>query len=248
MKHNPEYSIDQARIPPHLLRWRSGQQGQKVLRLLLAEMLDRISPRPGDLILEIAPLSCLADADLQPAHLLRIGSAEASIRVDPGALPLPSERCIALLLGFAGRFEPQAERVLQEAIRVLAPEGYLFLLESNLFAADGARHRWRRPWPIGWKRWRTRRQLQASGLHVHAQHCLSLLPASLPPRLHTALLRSDGRACTSPWIGVMGTQMLTIAHRREPISWPPRSRLRWSPATLRAGRTSQWARGAVKDT
>lgn len=237
-KHSPERAFHQASRSDCLQRWYSDPQGLRVLAALHEQMGIFCRPRFGDAWLEVGPLSLLDAEWTRPVHALHADPRSRTLAAQGDRLPLAAETFSCVLVAHALHDGEDGGSVIAEAVRVLAPEGHLFLLESGHCGAPG-RRRLRRALPAG-LRWRSRRLLVQAGLGVHRQVALSALPAMLPAGWHRRLSHLD--ATVSPWLPVLGNSVLTVAKRRDliPIA-PAASRLRWSREGIRAGGTSQWA-------
>jgi SAM-dependent methyltransferase len=196
-------------------------------------------PRFGDVWLEVGPLALLRSEWTSPAQTLHVDPQSQTLRAQADFLPLAAETFSCVLLAHALGDAEGVEAIVAEAVRVLAPEGHLFLLESGHCSSPG---RWgvRSAVPLGLRRRRLRRLLEAAGLGVRGQFALTVLPAALPDSWHRRLGRFD--EAMSPWLPLLGTCVLTVARRRDLIPIAPTAvRPRWSRAGVRAGGTSQWA-------
>lgn len=243
LKHSPQATFHQVLRNECLQEWYSGPQGQRVRKALGAQIAHFCRPRFGDLWLEVGPVSLLRPEWTGAAMVLHADRQSSILRAEADYLPLAADRFSCLLLahtlGDAPDDADAQASVIAEAARVLAPEGYLFLLESGHCAAPG-RLGIQAALPLGLRRLRLRQLLAAADLGVRRQVALSVLSARLPASWHRRFGRLDGTL--SPRLPLLGSVVLTVARRRDliPIT-PATSRLRWSRGPLRAGGTSQWA-------
>lgn len=239
LKHSPKVAFHQASRADCLRRWYSGPQGVRVLKLLRRQLEAFCKPRFGDYWLEVGPLGLLRPEWSGAAQTLHTDPDSQTLRALAGFLPLAEQTFSCVLLAHALGDANDSEAIIAEAQRVMAPEGYLFVLEAGHCNVPG-RRRGRSVVPLGLRRRRMRRLLESAGLGVRRQIALTVLPAALPRDWHRRLDRFD--AAVSPWLPMMGSCVLTVARRRDliPIA-PVAARPRWSRGAVRAGGTSQWA-------
>lgn len=239
LKHSPRGEFHQASRVECLRRWYERPQGRRVQRELGRQLASLRPPRFGDAWLEVGPLGLLRPEWTGPAWVVRVGPGADALPAEPDRLPLASEGFRCVLLAHTIASGGQAEAAIVEAARVLASEGYLFLLEANDCPVSGRRHL-RGRLPVGLQRRNYRRWLSAAGLEVCRQVTLSVAPVPLPESWQRRLDPLDARV--APWLPVFGTCVLTVARRRDVI--PLRlggARLRWAGMSVRAGGSSQWA-------
>jgi SAM-dependent methyltransferase len=211
----------------------------QVRRALRRELVNRCQPRPGDRILVIGACDSLDADGLSGCWVVRTGGMQSALESRCDQLPFPPACFSCVVIDAAVLPAGCTEVAIAEATRVLAPEGHLFFLDHG--KALEVPVKWLQiSLPAGLRRWRLRRQLAVSGLHVRAQIPLTVLPARVPERWAEQLTALDSRLCR--WMPVLASASLTIAHRREII--PPngrQQRLRFGRGLQRAGRGSQWA-------
>ncbi len=238
LKDSPENAFEQTGRVSCLRRWYAGPQGQHVLEALVREIATHCVLHFGDALLEVSPVSLVSKDRFGSVWTVRVGSEAAELRAEDHRLPLPAESFSCVILAHACRDPEQAERVIAEAARVLAPEGRLFLLESGVCPpARGAKRG--APFPVGLQRGLHRRWVQQAGLSVRRQPALSLLSSRLPPGWYRALARVDRLG--APWLPVLGTCVLTVAQRRDALPLSPSRRWRSLRMPVRAPAGSQWA-------
>jgi hypothetical protein len=239
LKHSRQAAFHQASRADCLRDWYSGPQGLSVQKALRRQLQTFCRPRFGDAWLEVGPLSLLHPEWAGPARTLHADPQSQTLRAQAGFLPLAAETFSCVLLAHALGDADDGGAIIAEAVRVMAPEGHLFLLESGHCNAS-RRQGMRSALPLGLRRRRLRHLLGAAGLGVRRQVALTVLPAGLPAGWHRRLGNFD--ATVSSWLPLLGSCVLTVARRRDliPIA-PVASRLRWSRGALRAGETSQWA-------
>lgn len=239
LKHSPPGAFHQAARADCLRRWYARPQGRRVQQELGRQLGSLRLPRFGDAWLEVAPLGLLRPEWTGPAWVVRVGSGADAVSAEPDRLPLAAESFSCVLLAHMIASCARAEDAIAEAARVLASEGYLFLLEGGDCPLPGQR-RLRARLPVGLQRRNHRRWLSAVGLEVCRQVTLSVAPARLPESWQRRIGTLDVLA--APWLPIFGTCVLTVARRRD-VS-PLRlggARLRWAGMSVRAGGSSQWA-------
>jgi SAM-dependent methyltransferase len=239
LKHSPQAAFHQASRAGCLRRWYAGPQGLRVHAALRRQLDISCRPRFGDAWLEVGPLNLLRPEWTGPAQVLHAGLQSQRLRAQAAFLPFPPETFSCVLLTHALRDPDDDAAVIAEAVRVMAPEGHLFLLESGCCSSSG---RWsvRSAVPVGLRRRRLRRLLEAAGLGLRRQLAFTVLPTALPRSWHRRLSRLD--AAVSPWLPLLGTCVLTVARRRDLIPLARvAARPRWSRGAVRAGGRSQWA-------
>ncbi|AGA34364.1 hypothetical protein TVNIR_2725 [Thioalkalivibrio nitratireducens DSM 14787] len=238
LKHSPEKRFHQASCADCLRGWYAGPQGRRVREALGREIRQRRPLHFGDSLLELAPVELVHGEWARMAWILRIGSEQAPLRTEIDRLPLSGKSFECVVLAHAGHLTEDVEPLVMEAARVLAPEGYLFLLDTTA-CADSGQSRWSPALPAGLWRRQYLRRLESAGLRVRRQQALSVLPAGLPGSWLRLLGRGDVLA--APWLPLLGSCVLTIAQRRETIPLTPRARWRRARMPVRAAGSSQWA-------
>jgi len=252
LKHSPEEAFEQTPWQNCFQKWGESPLGQRIRQLLVAEIRRSIALRYSDRLLQIAPVDLLSASALQPAWVLRLllqsmakpalarPEMPADIVADPGFLPLAPESFAGILLIQFGTSREERSQVIAEAVRVLAPEGYLFLLETNVCRSPLGS-----PWalaraslPAGLRRRENRKQLQAAGLQVRRQLALTVLPGALPLRWQQVLANADARMAV--WFPAAASCVLTVAQRRQPLPMAG-GRWRWTRQPAGAAGSSQWA-------
>ncbi len=223
---NPEH---QARARDCLARWYAQPQGQRVRERLLDRMRRHATGSPLNVAVELAPAPLMDPDAPDQARVLRVADPGAQVRIDPEAWALESAGARIIVLGHPCSWSPEPQVVVNEAARVLEPEGHLFMLEANRLHGDPEAGLRPSPLPEGLRSVRYRGMLAAAGLEVLEQWNLSVLPPGLPVAWQRRLARLDRWALRGlpPLAGVI----LTIAHKRVEEPLRPARALRFAPPT-----------------
>ena len=197
--------------------WYAQPQGRRVRERLLDRMRRHATGNPLDVAVELAPAPLMDPDTHDQARVLRVAPPHPDIRIDPESWALETAGARVVVLGHPCSWSAQPQVVVNEAARVLEPEGHLFMLEANRLHGDPEAGLWPSPVPEGLRAVRYRGMLGEAGLEVLEQWNLSLLPPGLSVTWQRRLARLD------PWtlrgVPPLAGVILTIAHKRveEPL-------------------------------
>ncbi len=194
-------------------------QGQALLALSKARLQPLVDGIYGAQALLLTP-DCSHLPELSPPmaglrlHVGQDGRLDGDLRASATNLPLPSDSMAFVLLQYALHGD-HADALLEECIRVLAPEGIALILGVNRLSA----------WSL-WARRRTggfppgsgacRRLLAANEVEtLQVRHFGPLLPGSAAESAFTA-------ASGSRWLGPLRASFLLIARKRRAQATPLR--------------------------
>ncbi len=209
-----------------LAHWYAQPQGRRVRERFLERIRRYGDPGPGDLAVELAPVPILEEKDAVQAPLVRVVPAQPVLRMAPEAWPMESGCARRIVLAHPCAQSDHPGAVIAEAARVLAPEGYVFLLEGNRLQHAGRQGVRASPLPEGLRRRQYRELLEAADLDVLDQWSLSLLPPGLPAAWQKRLATMD--AWTLRGLPPLASMILTVAHKRVDMPLRPARRFRFA--------------------
>lgn len=236
VKDSSQNSSSQVSEVYALQRWLQSMHGESVLKRLQLEITQRCHPRKEDRILEIGGCRLLETEHFGSAFWLGIGMESASLLAHKDHLPFPNGSFSCVVVHRATFRSELSGEDMEEAARVLAPEGYFFLVDYG-FPRSLRPLAFRGILPAGLRWSNARSRLRSVDLHVHGQHNLSLMPVGMSDSWFQVLSSVEKRA--GRFFPFFASVLVTIGHRREIIPPSMRSqRMRFSRLWLRQGRGS----------
>lgn len=250
LKHKAETEPDQDPFVRWLAQWYTNPQGSRVRERLRERIRRHGVMATGDIAVELAPVPLLEEPDQPRAKVIRMTSAEPALYAAPEAWPFDAECARRIVLAHPCAYAADPDAVVAEAVRVLEPEGLLFLLEGNRLK-PGPRGAVRvSSLPEGLRRRQYRQWLEAADLEVDEQWSLSLLPPGLPANWQRRLATVD--AWTLRGLPPLASVVLTVARRRVGLPLRPEPLSRFvmpaarSPGALAPSRVFRHTRPAER--
>ena len=248
LEHNPDKVSEQISWRHCFQKWLQSPAGERIRVAVRQEMRHYCHLSYADRIVQLAPMPLLPDIEREGAWWIHLASSQAQVLADYAFLPLQSERFSCVILAYCALYAEDMEQVMMEVARILAPEGYVFLLEVPSCVSWQQIRRERlglvkathTVLPAGLRRGIQRRWVRHAGLQLRRQRNMSIMPAMFPADWQGAMSSAD--RWLAPWLVPLGSCVLTIAQRRDVIPLFDRRRWGWSGAPLQAPRGSQWAK------